>query len=168
MQTTNSNMEIKPQNFFFTLRVLMGAMAMSVIIFGVALFVTKNWYMDQVFFEQLLKEIPVQILFALGVLVLVGRTSISNLMLRQATKELDIKDVQKLLLASFTPFLVRLMMAEFSAIMGFVIAMVYKESTAFLILGLSAIFAILREWPTLEKFKGRVELVQLSHKRGRT
>lgn len=152
--------------FYYRLITLM--MLMSLGFFTTVLFAAQKWNLNQVLFQEMMSAIEVQILFGVGVLVLVARTPIANHILKNSLQNVDFGDRLQLLKASFSSHIVRLAMAEAAALFGFVINLLHNESTSFLILGIAGAFAILREWPTYDSVKRRAELVQSLRRTGRT
>jgi hypothetical protein len=164
----NQQPNLNPEAQLMTTRILTMAMAMSICLFGFVLFSTQKWNLNQAEFQALLSNMQMQILFGMGVLVLVLRTPFANHMLKTALQGKDINDKAQLLQLSFPSHIIRLALAEASALFGFVISFLYNESTSFLILGLAALFAIAREWPSHESFKRKAELLQSLRRTSRT
>lgn len=157
-----------PKQLLMSMTIVTGAMIMSLVIFSFLLFQTQKFVIDQAQFQVLLENLQFQVLVGMGALLLIVRVHIANLILKATTKDIPITDTAKWLQASFTPQIVRLALADASAMMGFVAAFTFNEASAFLILGVSAAIAMLREFPTIEKLKARVMAVQSLRTRGRT
>ncbi|MFN8846578.1 MAG: hypothetical protein ACK5V3_09985 [Bdellovibrionales bacterium] len=164
----NQPQNLGPDAQLMNLRIFTAAMAMSISTLGFVLFATQKWNLNQAEFQALLSDIQVQALFGMGVILLVLRTPVANHLLKLALQGKDIQDKSLLLQLMFPSQILRLALAEASALFGFVIAFLHGESTSFLILGLAALFAMAREWPSFESLKWRAELLQSSSRRGRT
>lgn len=157
-----------PQQRINLLKILTFAMALSIVQLAVVLFVTKKWVINQALFNELMSTQPTQILMLVGVILFVSRVPVSNMIFKNAVKDIRIEETDKWLAAYFVPHIVRLALAESAGLIGFVIAFQFNESTSFVVLGLAAVIGIFREIPSLEKIKERFLLVQSSQTRGKT
>lgn len=100
------------------------------------------------------------ILLIVGVVLIAARIPVSNTLFKNALQQPGVaEDKNRLIQAYMAPFIIRLALAEAGAIAGFVAAFVHKESTGYLLLGAAAIFAILREFPSMAKIQDRAKML---------
>ena len=159
---TNTNLVAKnlDSKNILTLKIISFAMLMSVAMLGGLLVFLKKWQTDTILFKLLLDRLDVMILLSFGVVLLIVRTPIANLLFKKAI--LDPRNNKaNSIFAAITVFqIVRLAMAEAAAVIGFQISIMYGESSSFVILGGAAIFAILREFPSESALNALIKLAQ--------
>jgi len=122
-----------PKQKIMLLKILTFAMAFTMVPFAAVLFVTKKWVINQALFNELMSTQPTQILMFVGAILFVSRVPVSNMIFKNAVKDIKLEETDKWLTAYFAPHMIRLALAEAAGIIGFMIAFYYNESTSFVV-----------------------------------
>lgn len=146
------------------MRIITFAMIISSAMLGLVLNISGKWNIDSAKFQLLLQDVSIQMPLAFGVFVLVIRTILANFIFKSGISNLQKPAENKQILGIiFTMHIIKCALAEAAAIMGFMIAQLHGESSAYVILGGAALFALLREFPSPSNLEWRLELAQSIH-----
>ncbi len=150
---------MKPEQTIKTMQILCIAMGAAVGMLAVVLFVIRKPVYDTVLFSENIRNPIHVVLFFLGVVALLMRIPLANSILAKALEAAKPQGLAQILPIYFTPFILRVAMAEAAATFGFISTQLSGEVSTFIMLGAAAFVAILKEFPTLEKVKERVRAV---------
>lgn len=154
MTNTNSMRPVLPTDQqILVLRMIWGALFWSIILLGIVLFISGRFVLDSDRFRELTSQGAYLVFFVVGVVLLTARVFISKTLFQKAVEKLALEDSQALVQAYTVPFVLRLALAEATAVAGFVCAFVFQESTGYVILGGAAAVAVIREFPTLPRIQ---------------
>ncbi|MFN8790606.1 MAG: hypothetical protein ACK5Y2_04040 [Bdellovibrionales bacterium] len=135
------------------LRMIWGALFSSVVLLGVVLAVSGRFVLDSNRFRELTGQGPYLVFFVIGVVLLTARVFLSNTVFQKSVEKIALEDSSALVQAYTVPFILRLALAEATAVAGFVCAFLHEESTSYLILGGAAAAAVIREFPSLPRIQ---------------
>ncbi len=159
MIQNNQTPPMKPEQTIVMMQILCGAMAAAVAMLTVVLFITRKPVYDAILFSENIRNPIHAVLFFLGVVVLLLRIPLANSVLANALEKYKPQGIAQILPVYFTPFILRVALAEAAATLGFVSTHISGEVSTFIMLGAAAFVAIIKEFPSLEKVKERVRAV---------
>jgi hypothetical protein len=160
MNQSQNQPEVQPDQLIKIMQILTLALAGSVAMLGVVLFIAKKPVFDTQIFAENIKNPIHLILFLMGFAILLVRIPATNAVFAAALEKTKPEDLKGVLQIYFAPHILRLALAEAGALMGFMSTMVGGEATPYAVLGAAAFLSIVREMPTKEKIIEKVKTIK--------
>jgi hypothetical protein len=158
-QNQNSN-NLNPDQFIQIMRTVSLMLSLSIVMFGIVLFVIFKPAFDTQLFAENMKNFFHLFLFLLGFVILLVRVPIANTILSRALEKNKPEDLKGALPSYFSSLILRLALAESAALMGYISSPLSKEATPFAVLAIAALISMVKEIPTKEKILERIKALR--------
>lgn len=159
-ESMNTSQNPKPVSQLQILQMICLSMAGSVVVFGAVLFMIKPPIYNTELFTEIMRNPLHVMLFFLGVVAILIRVPLANTLLSKALESAKPQGLEQIIPHYQTAFILRVALAESAALMGFASTLLSGEMSAFMILAGAGLVAIIKEFPTAEKLKTRVNAVK--------